>query len=120
MPETIASDPIAASEWSRLVDMLEDRRTLSPADAGVLAAYCSAWSTLVRCREELAKGGLTTTNVKTGAIKAHALCGVLSGAERSLVSFASELGLSPTSRSRTSQVPAPDEVDPLDEFLANG
>lgn len=117
-PDWIASCSIASAEWDRLIDLLEDRRILSPTDAGVLAAYCSAYSTVARCREELNKSGLTTTNTRSGNVKANALLGVLSGAERSLVSFASELGLSPTARGRVTTVQDVDQGDELDEFLA--
>jgi P27 family predicted phage terminase small subunit len=103
-PETVAADPIASAEWDRLVEMLDARRILSPADMGVLTAYVSAYSTVVRCRDVLLKEPLTVTSVKEGATKAHPLLGVLSGAERSLVSFASELGLSPTARGRVTTI----------------
>lgn len=104
MPKAIADCEIASAEWTRLVSMLSSKAILSPADAGVLTAYCSAYSTVVRCRQELNKSPLTSFNEKSGAVKAHPLLGVLSGAERSLVSFASELGLSPTARGRVTTI----------------
>lgn len=117
-PDSITGCPIASAEWDRLVELLDDRAILAPSDSGVLAAYCSAFSTLVRCRQELNTAGLTSENKRTGAVKAHPLLGVLSGAERSLVSFASELGLSPTARGRVTMVEDLQKTDDLDEFLA--
>ena len=102
-PQAIADCEIASAEWDRLVSLLSERAILSPADLGVLVAYCSAFSTVVRCREELNKSPLTTLSAG-GSLKPHPLIGVLSGAERSLVSFASELGLSPTARGRVTTV----------------
>jgi P27 family predicted phage terminase small subunit len=99
-PETIAADPIASAIWDRTASLLNDRRVLSPADEGVLVAYCSAFATVVRVREALLGRDLVVTNFKTGAVKAHPLLGVLSGAERSLHSFAGTLGLTPTDRGR--------------------
>jgi len=98
-PTAIADCEIASAEWDRLVALLSDRAILSPADAGVLTAYCSAYSTVIRCREELNKSPLTVLSAG-GSLKPNPLLGVLSGAERSLVSFASTLGLSPTDRGR--------------------
>jgi P27 family predicted phage terminase small subunit len=109
MPATIADDPVAAAEWERLAELLAGRGVLSPADMAVVAAYCSTWSTICRCREILRpkvdQAGAVVdpylvTNRMTGAVKIHPAAGVLSGAERSLVAFAAELGLSPTARGR--------------------
>jgi phage terminase small subunit len=72
---------------------------------------------VVRCRQELAEAPLTSFNEKSGAHRAHPLLSVLSGAERSLVSFASELGMSPTARARAAVV-EPAGGDDLDAFLA--
>lgn len=102
-PEAIKGCEIASAEWDRLLSLLSERAILSPADLGVLTAYCSAYSTVVRCREELNKSPLTVLSAG-GSLKPHPLLGVLSGAERSLVSFASELGLSPTARGRVTTI----------------
>jgi P27 family predicted phage terminase small subunit len=117
-PATIADDQVAADEWDRLVELLDGRRILSPADMAVVAVYCSAWSTICRCREMLRVQKVVrldpntgeavveefdpflVTNRMTGVVKIHPAVGVLSGAERTLVSVAAELGLSPTARGR--------------------
>jgi P27 family predicted phage terminase small subunit len=109
-PPTIADDPTASAEWDRVVELLTDRRVLSPADMAILALYCSAWSTVVRCRKILAPvfdpatGALIsdpfTCDTAQGGVKINPVVGALSGAERSLASFASELGLTPTARGR--------------------
>lgn len=124
-PETIASDEVASAEWDRLCSMLEDRRILSPADLGILLAYCSAFSTVVRCREILRPKKDPETgkvvdpylleNEVSGVTKIHPAVGALSGAERSLVSFASELGITPTARGRVTTV---EDVDKPESKLS--
>lgn len=103
-PETIADDPVASREWDRVVDLLTDRSVLSPADLGILVSYCSAYSRVVQVRAELLHQPLTVVNEESGVIKAHPLLGVLSGAERSLYTFASALGLTPTDRGRVTTI----------------
>lgn len=109
-PATIGDDPVASAEWDRVASMLVDRRVLSPADMAVLACYCSAWSTVDRCRRILQpKFDPETSDLladpficdtAAGGIKIHPAVNALSAAERSLVTFASELGLSPSARGR--------------------
>jgi P27 family predicted phage terminase small subunit len=118
-PGFIAEDPCADAEWDRVVELMADRNTLGASDSGVLASYCSAFSTIAQCRRELAGVPLTVTNVVSGVVKPHPLLGALSGAERSLVSFASELGLSPTSRARASAIESREEEDDLERILAD-
>jgi P27 family predicted phage terminase small subunit len=129
-PGIIAEDADASSMWDATVALLEDRKILSPADQGVLAAYCSAWSTFCRCRRLLkpkvdpqtgeTHDPFVVYNPVTGATKANMLIGSLSGAERSLASFASALGLTPVDRERAAAIVDQNQTDPLDEFLAGG
>jgi P27 family predicted phage terminase small subunit len=99
-PEVIAMDEVASAEWDRLVELLDGRSILSPADLALMTAYCSAWSTMIRCRQELQGQPLTVSNERTGALKAHSLLGTLSGAQSDVVKFAAELGLTPGERGR--------------------
>ncbi|APW60472.1 P27 family phage terminase small subunit [Paludisphaera borealis] len=127
-PETISSDPYASEIWDRLVAMLTDRKILSPADQGIMVAYCSAYSTVVRCRKLLQpkvdpKTGaihdpFVVFNEITGATKANGLLGTLSGAERSLASFASSLGLTPVDRGRAAVIEDLEQRDELEDILA--
>ena len=64
-PETISSDPIASEIWDRMVGMLTDRKILSPADEGILISFCSAYSTVVRCRNLLKP----TVDPETGKVR---------------------------------------------------
>jgi len=110
-PTTVASDPIANDLWDELTAVLADQRTLAPTDVCILTALCSAYSRLVKAREVLAKEGLTVTTASTGAVKAHPLVGVESGAAREIASYCSELGLSPTARGRVKTIEDLEEDD---------
>jgi P27 family predicted phage terminase small subunit len=118
-PEFIKQDAVASAEWDRVTSLMAEQNILSKSDMGVLAAYCSAFSTICQCRKELSGAILTITNPVSGTTKAHPLLGVLAGAERSLSSFSSELGLSPTSRARAAVVESRAEEDDLERILAD-
>jgi P27 family predicted phage terminase small subunit len=119
MPAFVKNDKVARAEWRRVVALLTGRRTLSAADAALVGAYCSAYSTVHRCRMELDGAESLTVVTAAGGVKAHPLVSVLSGAERSLATFADALGMSPTARARAAVID-PAGGDDLDEFLADG
>lgn len=112
-PRPIAIDEVASAEWDRCVSLLMDRAILSPADAGILAAYCSAYSTWHRIRLRLDGLDPVVVNEKSGAIKAHPLFGVLSGAESSMARYAAALGMTPTDRGRVEAVDDDDAGESL-------
>lgn len=103
-PETIADDPVASAIWDRTASLLQDRSILSPADEGILVSYCSVYAQLIEVRAALRGQPLTVVNEESGAMKAHPLLGVKSGLERSLYTFASALGLTPTDRGRVTTI----------------
>lgn len=142
-PETVAIDAVASREWDRVVELIGDR--LSPVDAGILAAYASAYALLVHARRGLApptpafvgpdgkalKGKklaaaqaahteapwALTAATAAGTAKVHPLVGLVATAARDVAKFAAELQLTPNSRARAG-VAAPEPADALDAFLA--
>lgn len=118
-PDFVALSPDASRIWDRLVSLLSDRSILSRADEGILACYCLAWCEIAHCTRTLAVEGHTVKNEATGAVKAHPLLGVRSGAETRLSRFASMLGLSPADRGRvTTLEDVADNQDPADKYFA--
>lgn len=99
-PDFVAGNPEASALWDRLVSLLSDKKILSQADEGILACYCLAWAEVAHCTRVLASEGYMVSNDATGAVKAHPLLGVRSGAQTRLSKFASMLGLSPVDRGR--------------------
>lgn len=99
-PPTIASDPVASAEWDRRVGEID------PAEAGILAAYCSTLSRAERLREEyLTLPGLWIES-DSGVVKAHPVVGALNAADRLLGMHAARLGFTPTDRDKVKKKPA--------------
>ena len=90
-------DPEAKAEWRRIVPILVAQRVTSRVERASLAAYCIAWSRMKRAEKELLRDGIT---YKIGdLIKKHPAASIYHEAARELQSFASEFGLTPSSRS---------------------
>lgn len=117
-PATIAGDATASKLWDFLAKTLAEQEILAPTDGPILTALCSAYSRLTRAREVLAKEGLTVTNAKNGATKAHPLLGVEAGAASEVHRYASELGLSPTARARVQRIETAAKEETLEDLLA--
>lgn len=98
----------AASEWKRVVPVLDHLGLLSTIDGGMLTDYCLCWARLLQCERALSAEGLVVevdiTN-KDGAVVGSATRrnphSVTAKEYRSaLKSFVGELGLGPSSRGR--------------------
>jgi len=117
-PATIRQDAHASKLWDFLTKTLAEQEILAPTDGPILTALCSAYSRLIRVREVLAKEGLVVKNEKNGAVKAHPLLGVESGAAGEVHRYASELGLSPTARARVQRIETVAKEETLEDLLA--
>lgn len=100
---------IASAEWQRLCSELIGKGVLTEVDTGVLAAYCASYQTFVEANTALAKfaandpvtrGLLTKT--KNGNAVQNPLVGTRNKAALDMVRYASELGITPSSRARIS------------------
>ena len=63
-------NPEAREEWNRIAPELDRLELIKPEDAGILVAYCLAWSRLVSAEAIIQTAGLAATNPQT----AGALC----------------------------------------------
>lgn len=100
VPEPPAElDAVALAEWHRLVSLLDEVGVLTHVDRGILAAYCVAWSDLLRARVILGVEGLTVVDDR-GTVRLHPAARVQREAVQALRLCGAELGLSPASRSR--------------------
>jgi len=118
-PPVIEADSVASEEWDRLVVVLTQNRTLNAGCLGLMTSYCSAFSTLVRVKTELAKATATVVSVREGAEKANPLWGVLSGAENAILRYSKALGLTPVDRTRATPIEAAEDRDDLESILAD-
>ncbi len=90
-------DGEAKAEWRRVVPILIAQRVTSSVERASLAMYCMAWSRVKRAEKELLRDGLTYEH--DGIRKKHPAASILHEAARELQSFASEFGLTASSRS---------------------
>jgi P27 family predicted phage terminase small subunit len=106
----------ANAEWLRVSQELFDLGILTRLDRAILAAYCGAYGRWVQAEKELAKEPLVVLSA-TGLMKQHPLIGISNTAQREMRAFASELGLSPASRSRVKAEPVNDKTDKTANFF---
>jgi len=96
-------DKVGKKEWTRITGLLDGRGLLTEADRATLAAYCETWSIHAAAANDLHKYGTIILNAKGIAIQSPYLR-VVQSSSKLLVSYAAELGLTPSSRSRVSAV----------------
>lgn len=96
-PEWLSAD--ARAEWDRVAPILiTERRSLTEADLASLANYCVAIGQIAECSRTIATEGMTYMS-KAGP-KKHPAVAIRSDAMTQARLLASELGLTPVSRSR--------------------
>lgn len=113
-------DKMAADEWKRVVPLLEGMKVLSSADLTALAGYCANFSRWVKAEMSLRQHGLTyETETESGGVmvRKNPMLEISRHAQRQMLAFASEFGLTPASRSRLSvNAPVEPSKDRWDGF----
>lgn len=109
-------DGEAKAEWRRVVPLLLELRVLSKQDRAMLAVYCQAWSRWRAAEGVIAREGLTFVT-ESGFIAKHPAVTIAAESMRIMEKAAQHFGMTPSSRSRVSQTPAPPEKDPAEELL---
>jgi len=104
----------AKTEWRRVFPIVRKRRILTTADLGSLENYCIALGTVREMERVLQKEGHVFTG-ESGP-KRHPAVAIQSDAMSRALRLASELGLTPVSRSRPAvrKEDDDDEPSPLD------
>jgi len=105
----------ALQEWQRIAPILEKLGLLSQVDKMALAAYCAAVARLWQAEEQLKIEGLTVTNERGRRIK-NPLVDVANAAAKQISLFASQFGMSPSTRSSV-KAKLPEKENPLAKFL---
>ena len=108
-------DREATAEWRRVIPPLVRLGVIAKIDRACLAAYCLAWSRLVRAARQMETEGLTYV-ADTGQVKKHPLAAIAHEAATEVRAFAGEFGLSPSGRARI-HINAPEPEDALTRFL---
>ena len=91
--------PEAKREWKRTAPKLAAAGILTELDRAVLSAYCEAWGNYVQASQQVQKYGSVLPS-PNGSVFQSPYINVLSMAMKQLREFASELGMSPSSRSQ--------------------
>lgn len=91
---------IAAGEWNRVFKELKDSGVLVRLNRQVLAGYCSAYANWKRAQEILNKKKDLTFKTPNGALQQIPEVGIVNQALIAMLKYASEFGMTPSSRSR--------------------
>lgn len=112
-PSWLSKD--AQAEWKRVMPILVQRRILTHADLGSLENYCIATGQARQCERLLQKHG-QVMETEDGSLKRNPAVGIQKEALTQARLYASELGLTPVSRSRPTIREDDDDhgVNPLD------
>ncbi len=123
-PEVVIPKPpkhllkVARKEWKRVAPELEALGLISSIDRNALAAYCQAYARWVGAEEKLALYGEIVKSPSGYPMQSPYL-GIANTALKFMRDFATEFGMTPSSRSRVSATRKAGQ-SPLEEFLGNG
>lgn len=105
-PEWLLTE--AKREWGRIVPELDRLGLLTKIDRGALAGYCQAYGRAVEAEAMLKKDGLTF-ETPNGYVQQRPEVSIAQKSWQLAKAFATEFGLTPSSRSRLSIETAQDE-----------
>jgi P27 family predicted phage terminase small subunit len=98
-------DDIAKQEWGRVAPILQAAGILKVTDRAVLAAYCDVYSRWVAATKQIKRFG-TVMKTKSGYVAQSPYLNIVIGSLDQMRKLASELGLTPSSRSRLQVTPS--------------
>lgn len=114
-------DDFAGEGWDRLIGMLVSARVITKGDGGILLVACDAYSQLRQCQQFLTeKGSLSydASSINGGtSYKPYPEVAQRNMAQRQYQSALSELGLSPSSRSKVKTLPEPKQPQGTSRFF---
>lgn len=123
IPKALGKDTDARRLWTSLLKRTEGLAILDDLDAEMLAVYCSALSRRdalnALCREHMDKLGKTEDpDMKLALVeKLDGLISKLQGHEKTLLSYADKLGMTPEGRVRLARKKAAQDVDAVKDDL---
>ena len=101
---------IAEEEWKRVATGLHQAGLLSMLDESALESYCVTYAKWREAEQRLADEGLTILT-PNGCVQAHPCQSISNQAQKLLLAWTKNFGLSPDSRGRMELPPAPPVVD---------
>jgi P27 family predicted phage terminase small subunit len=113
-------DPIAKTQWKKLASVLDDLGVISQTDLSALEQCVETYARIRRLRIEVKRlGGTAYESIKPdGEIlwKAYPQVAQLERAETNHKAYLTELGLTPSSRSKIQAIDKADDDDPLAKY----
>ena len=106
----------ARAEWERVVPILEAAGTITELDLAALVNYCLWWAIEQDAARGVEKYGALYMSKQKQPYQSPYL-GVLSNASKQVHTWATELGMTPSSRSRVKTVEPSPDADPLTALL---
>lgn len=123
MPPPELSDD-AKVEWGRVSDILYKTGILTEIDRGILAAYCQSYGRWMQAERTLAKmakmdegTGALMLKTQAGNTIQNPLVGIANKAMADMARYATDLGMTPSARSRVQAKPR-EEDDPAAKYGA--
>lgn len=107
----------AREEWDRIAGDLHLCGYVTRFDAAALGAYCQAFGRWAQAERALAESPELVVRTTNGNTVQSVLVGVANKAMADMLRYASELGLTPVSRSRVSPTPPPAADDPTSIYF---
>lgn len=99
MPKIVREDKEARAEWKRLAPQLQLLGLIDATNQQSFAAYCLNWSLFLRAKRQVEQDGMTF-KTDSGQIKAHPAFQAMRAAGSEMRKFATEHGITPSSRAR--------------------
>ena len=116
-------DTDARAAWRQLAPQLKAMRVLTKIDGHALARYCRFWSRWRRAEAFIEKNGdvypLKDENGRIKCLMPFPQVAVANKLAQQLTRLEQEFGMTPSARTRIRVERAEEQVDPLQEFLAN-
>ena len=118
LPECPAHlDAEARAEWYRIGPQLVKEKRMADVYRAVFAAYCQAWARWVEAEKMIQQHGVVISSPKSGYLMQSPFLQVSNKAMAQMMTALTELGLSPSSQSRVTEVREPATVSRLEVFL---
>ena len=103
--------PEAKREWRRVVPELEALGMLTAIDRASLSAYCQSWGRMVEAEEQVNRYGSILKSKNSDYVQVSPYETLRRHNAQAVRAFATEFGLTPSSRSRLSLTPPIDDEE---------
>lgn len=117
VPDVLAKDELARTEWERLAPMLRKARVVTEAERSLLTALCQQWATYQNALAKVTLSGMVVTS-PSGYPMPNPYIGIANKALQHCQKMWIELGITPAARTKVQPVygDGPAGEDDMSEF----